>query len=105
MVVLLFHLVIIALLLGAGVYFLFLVPAPYEAVTFLIFALYFLLTYYERTARAFPKPVYWVTVFLLALNGVAQVFFYAEGLMNGMISFFFALLAFKSMQKVADHSK
>lgn len=101
----LFHLMIIMLLLGAGIYFLFFVPAPYEAVAFLIFALYFVVTYYERTARAFPKPVYWVTILLLALNGVAQVFFYAEGLMNGMISFFFALLTFKSMQRIADHSK
>lgn len=96
-----FHLMIIGLLLGAGVYFLFVIPIPIEAVTFLIFALYFLVTYYERTGRAFKKPVYWITVLLLSLNGLAQIFIYSEGLINGLISFFFAFLTWKSLQRLA----
>lgn len=101
----LFHLMIIGFLLGAGVYFLFVIPVPVEAVTFLIFALYFLVTYYERTGRSFNKPVYGITVFLLALNGFVQIFVYSEGLINGMISFFFAFLTWKSMQRLAGHSE
>lgn len=100
-----FHLMIIGLLLGAGVYFLFVIPIPIESITFLIFALYFLVTYYERTGRAFKKPVYWITVLLLALNGLVQIFIYSEGFINGLISFFFAFLTWKSLQRLSSRSE
>jgi hypothetical protein len=73
---------------------------PVMAVHFLLISLYFFVTYSELRGRPFSKNVYLLVILLLVGDGIINMFINPTSLLSGVISFFFAFLAFKSYQRL-----
>jgi predicted membrane protein len=96
----LFHILIVIMFLLFGVYQLFVEKLPVIAVHFLLVALYFFITYHEIKGNPFARPVYLIAIFLLVTDGIINLFIFPTSLLSGIISFFFAFLAWQSMQRL-----
>jgi len=97
------HLIIVALFLGFGVYYLFVEQSPIPAIHYLLVALYFFVHLFELRGQPFSRPVYLLLVLLLVADGILHVFILPYHLITGLFSFFFAFLAFQSMQRLRRH--
>ncbi|WP_124728209.1 hypothetical protein [Staphylospora marina] len=96
-----FHLVIVALFLLFGIWNLFVEHAPVIAVHFFLVALYFFLTYFELKGQPFSRLVYLLAIALLVMDGILNLFFiFPTNLLSGVISFFFAFLAWQSVRRL-----
>jgi hypothetical protein len=95
-----FHLVIVALFLIFGIYNLFVERMPVIAVHFLLVSLYFFVTYNELRGKPFSRPVYLLMILLLVADGIVNLFILPTSLLSGVISFFFAYLAWQSVQRL-----
>lgn len=97
-----FHLLILLLFLGLGVFFLFFTTATVEAVHYLLIALYLYISLFELLGKPFTRSIYLLTIILLVGNGMVQLFLISTGLISGVFSFFLAFLAWKSSQRLKN---
>jgi hypothetical protein len=95
----LFYILTILLSLGFGVYHLFIRPVPEIAVHFLLIALYFFVTLFELKGKPFSRSVYLLLIWLLLADGIVNLFIFPT-LLSGMVSLFFALLAWRTVHRM-----
>jgi hypothetical protein len=96
----LFYILTILLSLGFGVYHLFIRPIPEIAVHFLLIALYFFVTLFELKGKPFSRSVYLLLIWLLLADGIVNLFIFPTTLLSGMVSLFFALLAWRTLHRM-----
>ncbi|TCS95865.1 hypothetical protein EDD58_102447 [Hazenella coriacea] len=97
-----FHLLILLLFLGLGLFFLFFTTSYMEAVHYLLIALYLYISLFELLGKPFARWIYLLTMVLLVGDGMLNMFVFSTGLLSGIFSFFLAFLAWKSAQRLKN---
>ncbi|MBA4495534.1 hypothetical protein ACFO25_02640 [Paenactinomyces guangxiensis] len=96
----LFYILVIVLFLGFGIYYLFFGNSPAVAVHFLLIALYFFVTLFEFRRKPFSRNVYLLVILLLIADGIANLFIFRTSLLSGIVSIFFAFIAWQTYQRL-----
>lgn len=97
-----FHIIIVLLFLGMGIYYLFFANAPVEAIHYLLIALYFFVTMFEMRGRPFSKNIYLLVLILLVADGVINLFIFPVSLLSGIFSFFLAFLTWQTFRRLQN---
>jgi hypothetical protein len=95
-----FHILIVVLFLGFGIYYLFIENSPVLAVHFLLISLYFFVTLYELRGRPFSRKIYLLLIALLVADGLMNMFIFPTSLLSGLFSFFFAFITWQTYQRL-----